>query len=176
MQYNALVFRYECIAINSTIGFDTFTIIFNRAIMSVYSFRTHINSWHASLVPPVLNQCLSRSCIRDHTFITKYRCFSFQFKACNDLHAALQLVMRNSALSRAMNCQHFHCSNVPLFHCSFLQLLHCSFVSLFHCSNVPLFYCSFVLLFPFLFVPLFHCTNVILLHFSFVPLSHCYSS
>ena len=88
----SLVLRYECIAIEATIGFDTFTIeVLSSVVMSVCSLRTHIKAWHASIAPLLLNQCLCRLYLRGHTFIVKYRCFSFQFKALNDLHASLQL-------------------------------------------------------------------------------------
>ena len=58
-----------------TVGFDTFTIeVFNNVVMSVFSLRTPIKAWHASLASLVLNQCLYwldlrghyKSCIRPH--------------------------------------------------------------------------------------------------------------
>ena len=54
------------------IAFDSFTIsVFIYVVMSVYSLKTHIKAWNASLAPLVLNQCLYRSDLRGHTFITK---------------------------------------------------------------------------------------------------------
>ena len=78
----ALLFRQQWQDDNSIIGFDTSTIeVFNSVVMSVCSLKTHVKGWNTNLAPIVLNQSLSKSDLRDHTFITTYLFFSFQFKA-----------------------------------------------------------------------------------------------